>query len=75
VGIRPRSEQFVTSGLSLPVVRAGPEHRKVVHPCGSQLVPHGIDAYVTGQGQSALDKDFKDFSDHDGLRVIGINER
>ena len=26
----------MTSGLSLSVVRAGPEHRKVVHPCGSQ---------------------------------------
>jgi hypothetical protein len=29
----------VTSGLYLPVVRAGPEHREVVHPCGSQRSP------------------------------------
>jgi hypothetical protein len=28
-------EQVVNLGLSLPVVRAGPEHRKVVHPCDS----------------------------------------
>jgi hypothetical protein len=36
VGVRPRSDQFVTSGLSLPVVHMGPEHPKVVHSCGSQ---------------------------------------
>jgi hypothetical protein len=35
-GIRTRSDQFVTSGSSLPVVQAGPDHPKVVHPRGSQ---------------------------------------
>jgi hypothetical protein len=39
VGVRPCSEQFVTSGLSRSVVRAGPEHRKVVHPRGFQQSP------------------------------------
>jgi hypothetical protein len=35
-GIRTRSDQFMTSGSSRPIVHAGPEHPKVVHPCGSQ---------------------------------------
>jgi hypothetical protein len=36
VGVRARSDQFVTSGLSLPVVYLGPPHPEVVHPRGSQ---------------------------------------
>ena len=36
VVVQPGSDPFVTSGDSLPVVHVGPEHRKVVHPCGSQ---------------------------------------
>ena len=35
-GIRTRSDQSVTSGSSLLLVQAGPNHPKVVHPCGSQ---------------------------------------
>ena len=35
-GVQNRSDQFVTSGSSLPVVQPGPDHPKVVHPCGSQ---------------------------------------
>ena len=43
-GIRTRSDQYVTSGSSLPVVQLGPEHSKVVHPCGSQRgsQPHAL---------------------------------
>jgi hypothetical protein len=35
-GVRPRSDRSVISGSSLPVVQAGPDHPKVVHPRGSQ---------------------------------------
>jgi hypothetical protein len=36
VGVRRRSEQFVTSGSSFPVVHVGPAHPEVVRLCGSQ---------------------------------------
>ena len=35
-GIRTRSDQFVTSGSSLPVVHGRPKSKKVVRPRGSQ---------------------------------------
>jgi hypothetical protein len=42
MGIRVRSDQFVTSAACRSAVRSSPENRGVVHPCGSQLspVPH-----------------------------------
>ena len=44
VGVRTRSEQSVTSTLLLPVVQSGPEHQRVVRPCGSQRGsrPHAL---------------------------------
>ena len=36
--IRPRSDQFATSGSSLLVVHANPDHQKVVHPRGSRAL-------------------------------------
>jgi hypothetical protein len=45
VGVRRRSDQFVTSSLFLPVVHAGPHDAKVVRPRGSQ--PHVMLGTVT----------------------------
>jgi hypothetical protein len=41
VSVRTRSDWFVTSGSSLPIVRIGSEHPEVVHPCGSQRGSQG----------------------------------
>ena len=38
-GVQPRSDQFVTSGPFLSVVQTGPEHQRIVHPCGSRRGP------------------------------------
>ena len=58
MGIRPRSDQSVTSGWSLPVVQPGPEYPKVVHPCGSQprCAAHGqwFSRASVVQGSAAL---------------------
>jgi len=40
VGIRTRSDQSATSGLSLPAVHVRPADYKVVHPRGSQRGSH-----------------------------------
>src|SRR6516164_10924527 len=37
-GVWSRSKQSATSGSSMRVVHASPEHHKVVHPRGSQLM-------------------------------------
>jgi hypothetical protein len=48
VGVQPRSDKFVTSGLRLSVVRMGPGNPEVVRPRGSQRGSHSRAAWHLG---------------------------